>query len=148
MNEKHIPPDELADYFALRLTETRESEIEEHFAECALCSEQGRSLQTLAGALDGWTAGTHGRAHRRAPLAAALERAEAYVPNPAWRERISRWRERWADRAEAAVHVIMEAPQAGWVLRWAAPGAVAAALALVVWLRLPSVTSLPAAPTE
>src|SRR5436190_22947438 len=37
---------------------------------------------------------------------------------------------------------------AGWALRWIAPGAVAAALALVVWLRLPGGTSLPAAPAD
>jgi hypothetical protein len=38
--------------------------------------------------------------------------------------------------------------QAAWALRWAAPGAVAAAVAVLVWLRLPGGPSLPASSVD
>jgi hypothetical protein len=75
MNERHIPRDELMEYFAARLPEAREAAIEEHFADCLQCTEQARALQRVSAVVDGWSARAHGEAHRREMLAAALARA-------------------------------------------------------------------------
>jgi hypothetical protein len=108
----HYANEELTSYLAMELSEAREMEIEEHLAVCDECTARAREAHLLTSLVQQWTAHAHGEAYRRDLLARALAQLEAHEANPAWRERLRHWRERWAGRAEAAVRVVVAAPGA------------------------------------
>src|SRR3712207_6650011 len=108
----HVNPDELFDYFEKRLTEDQEEKIEEHLAECTPCTQQARAALIFTSVWDRWTAHAHAEAHLRAALAEALEVAHKGAGAPTMRERLARWQEHWAGRAESAVRVVMGTPGA------------------------------------
>ena len=104
---RHIEPEELADYFESLLQEDRNSLIEEHFAECAVCTAQAREFRAFSLVWDDWTAEAHGKAYRQVALTSALQ--TAMVTRPEWQERLRRWRERWSGAAESALQSIRAA---------------------------------------
>ena len=104
----HPSTDELLDYFEAKLSDEPERLMEEHLARCAACTAAAREVYSFHEVWTGWTAQAHGDAYLRGTLAAALGDVEARVTNPAWRERLQRWRVRWAGAAEAGLRVAMQ----------------------------------------
>lgn len=104
----HILPQELFDYFAAKLLEEREGIIEAHLADCPTCTKEARQLYAFSHLWERWTGQTHGAAYRKAVLDTALQQAQAQSPQ--WRERLQRWHTAWAGKAEAAVRLVLEAP--------------------------------------
>jgi len=104
---EHISSEMLMDYFGGKLSEEQEAQIEGHLAECQDCTQRARQVLAFGFVWDRWTAKVHGETYWSARLATAVQEAENRVKNPSWRERLARWREQWAGRAEAAVRVIM-----------------------------------------
>jgi hypothetical protein len=110
----HPTAGELADYFAGRLAQSRESELDRHFGECDDCAAQARRMRLLSFIADRWTAREHGRQARAARLARALERAREAPGCESWQVRISRWLDRWAGKAEGAAQVVLEKAGDAW----------------------------------
>ena len=71
---QHIPAAELLEYFEHRLPEERQTEIEEHLADCDACTALARRTCRFAHIWHRWTARAHLEAHRRAAKAKPLGR--------------------------------------------------------------------------
>ncbi|GEM_PF-1404066 len=105
-----ITPDDLVGYFEGMLSEDRRGLIETHFADCDACTELARRWHTFSEVFDSWTVRAHGEAYLGAAVERAIQKAQEQERVPALRERLTRWREDWRSRAEAAVRVIFESP--------------------------------------
>ena len=101
----HMTPDELADYFAARVSESREEAIELHLGACDACAEEARQLRAFSAVWDDWTMQAPEEAWEQVALATALQQVQAQVDNPAWRERLARWQTHWQGKAAAAVRL-------------------------------------------
>ncbi len=102
----HITLDVLADYFAELLDDAREKAVELHVADCDRCAANARWIHSLPRPnLEGWTARAHGEATLRAAVAAAIAEAEEASAQPGLKERLQRWRRRFASET---LHLIKE----------------------------------------
>jgi hypothetical protein len=110
-SERDVHPsvEELVDYLSARLPEAGERPIEEHLAVCAGCTERGRRIHAAMMQLASLGARAHGQAPWQANVIEALAGLEAAKVPRAWRERLTKWRERWAGLAEGAVLVVVGA---------------------------------------
>lgn len=106
----HLLRGELQAYLDGELMEARETQIEEHLAECDDCTALTREVNAPHPMFERWTARAHGEAYFRAALETALHDTAEH--DPALRERVTQWRERWAGMAEAAAHLVLDAPRA------------------------------------
>ncbi len=105
----HITLDVIADYFAELLADEHEEQVELHIADCDRCAASARWVHSLPRPnLEGWTAQAHGAAALRACLATSLAQAAEASPEPSWRERLLRWRERLPSETRGALHLIKE----------------------------------------
>ena len=68
----HFALEELEAYFASDLAPERETEVEEHLADCDTCTQLARTLVPPPPSLERWTAQAHGDAYFRAVLESAL----------------------------------------------------------------------------
>jgi anti-sigma factor RsiW len=104
----HFERDELEAYVAGDLSADREIQVEEHLAECLSCTQMSRAIIALDPLVDSLTAKEHGDAVLRSALESALggetDRDLQYSA------RLTEWRTRWAGLAEAAVHIVLDAP--------------------------------------
>ena len=107
---RHLSPDTLASYFTHGLTDDEQLGVEEHLADCDTCTGSARVAFAAAGLIDRWTAETHGQAALQGVLAHALASTRQQPALAAMRHRLTRWAERWAGQAEAALRVMLEAP--------------------------------------
>lgn len=107
----HISSEDLASYVDGSLSEDREGILGEHLAECVECTERAWQMRAMSMVWDQWTAWTHGQAHLRTVFNEALQTAALQEASASWRDRLARWQDRWAGKAEAAVRVVMEAPE-------------------------------------
>jgi hypothetical protein len=103
-----LAPETLTAYCVQGLTEAQEAEVEAHLATCDACTADARALHELRAGWDAWTPRAHGDAYLRARLDSAIEAAGRVVPSAAWRERLARWRDRFASAADGAVRVALE----------------------------------------
>lgn len=106
----HLSPDLLASYFTQGLSEDDRLGVEEHLADCDTCIEAGRTAFSASGLIDSWTPEIHGEAALQAVLSQALATTRTLPSLSAWANRLARWTEQWAGRAEATVRVVLEAP--------------------------------------
>ena len=110
MEHEHVSIEELMEYFAGDLGEESAGAIERHCAECLECTERARQVRALGALYDRWTPEAHGAAQLRAAVAQGLRAAQEREQNPAWRDRLREWLDRWGGKVEAGVRVVMEAP--------------------------------------
>jgi hypothetical protein len=105
----HITPEELADYFAARLPEAREGEIEMHLGGCDACTDEARQFRAFSAIWDDWILQAPEEAWEQVALAHALQQAQGQVDNPQWAERFRHWHTTWAGKAQAAARLVLEA---------------------------------------
>jgi hypothetical protein len=105
----HITPEELANYFAARLPEARQEEIEMHLGGCDACTDEARQFRAFSAIWDDWTMHAREEAWEQVALATALQQARGQVDNPQWAERLRHWQTHWARQAQAAVRLVLKA---------------------------------------
>ncbi|MGO4884613.1 MAG: hypothetical protein ACLP59_27905 [Bryobacteraceae bacterium] len=105
-NNRHPPPEEIADYFGGRLALLREAELDFHFGWCDACAATARRIRLLSHIAGQWSAEGHRRAIEESRVVRALERAGASPACAQWRERLSHWAEVSAGKSEAALRVV------------------------------------------
>ena len=77
----HMTPDELVDYFAARVSESREEAIEMHLGACDACAEEARQLRAFSAVWDDWTMQAPDEAWEQVALATALQQVQPQVDN-------------------------------------------------------------------
>lgn len=110
----HISRETLARYVAMSLTARDERAVEEHVAECSMCTLDARDAgdaYAFEALLQSWTPEAHAAAYLQAELAGALDQLVPAATESVG-ARLDRWRTLWTGQAEAAVRVIMAASQA------------------------------------
>jgi hypothetical protein len=101
----HPDVDKLADYFASKLSEASKDSLEQHFAECGDCCRIARRVYSSSLLLERWFSGKQPETDLNAVLARNLDALAS--ANVVWRERLRKWTENWAGRAEGAVRMVM-----------------------------------------
>jgi hypothetical protein len=110
-NALHIAGEVLADYSQRRLSEADELTVEAHLADCAECSGVARGALLVSDVWDAWSAEAHGAAYLASRLAQAIRQVQQTTADSGWQARLGSWAEQWTGRVEAAVRVVMEAPE-------------------------------------
>jgi anti-sigma factor RsiW len=106
---EHVTPEELADYYAARIAEAREEEIEAHLARCDACVEEARQCYAFAAIREEWTGAATDDVAEQGVIQDALVQAQRQEGNPTWRARLARWQTHWQGKAAAAARLVMEA---------------------------------------
>lgn len=107
--QKCLAFDEIERYLAGDVSEEETIRIDAHMGTCDDCAEKVRMMRRLNFLFNQWTAKSHVEIYQQEQLVAALNKAAEQ--NPILKERIHRWLEKWAGKAEAALRLVMKVPE-------------------------------------
>ena len=105
----HCSPEELADYFAQKLTREQAEEVESHLSDCLACAKQAFLVQQFENAWNNWTAKSQHDAFLKERLNRVLKAAEQQSLSDAMGARLRAWRERSGQLVEGALQVVVGA---------------------------------------
>lgn len=115
---KHLTEDELLDYYAQRLSASRQRLAEEHLADCSHCIREARAIYPLFGSFEAvwedWIAHNQKAAKFQSRLVAALQRLQAGAKNADLRKRLKNWQAAVTKEASRALGAIVEALDQPW----------------------------------